>query len=499
MNTIKFLFIAALTATTLGACTDEAERPDKPSANSPANSKQTEPGTPEVNLASGDVFLQLFEWRWQDVAAECENFLGPKGYAAVQVSPAQEHITGTQWWTRYQPVSYKIESRGGTRAEFADMVKRCKSAGVAVYADTITNHMAGIGSGTGVAGSVYGEYSYPVPYTYDDFHHCGRHGDDVIVDYQDLWEVQTCNLSILADLDTGKPAVQAKIAAYLNDLLSLGVSGFRLDAVKHIEHPEVSEYLALMDSKPYIFQEVIDRGGEPINAMDYLDNGDVTEFKYPEALFAAFEHRQLSTLSELGKGAGYLPADKAIVFVDNHDLQRGHAGGDKVLNYKNGALYDLANIFMLGWPYGYPKVMSSYYFEDTDAGPPASRPVAGGVCTSDWVCEHRRASRTGMVGFRKATQGMPVANWHAHSDEVISFGRGDKGFIIINISTETIDGTFVTGMKGGEYCNVVAIGGSKDDCEGSEVRVDENGVMQTTVAPMGAVVIYSPVTVTPIQ
>ena len=182
MNTIKFLFIAALTATTLGACTDEAERPEKPSANSPVNSEHAEPGTPEVNLASGDVFLQLFEWRWQDVAAECENFLGPKGYAAVQVSPAQEHITGTQWWTRYQPVSYKIESRGGTRAEFADMVKRCKSAGVAVYADTITNHMAGIGSGTGVAGSVYGEYSYPVPYSYDDFHHCGRHGDDVIVD-----------------------------------------------------------------------------------------------------------------------------------------------------------------------------------------------------------------------------------------------------------------------------------------------------------------------------
>ena len=104
-----------------------------------------------------------------------------------------------------------------------------------------------------------------------------------------------------------------------------------------------------------------------------------------------------------------------------------------------------------------------------------------------------------MVGFRKATQGMPVANWHAHSDEVISFGRGDKGFIIINISTETIDGTFVTGMKGGEYCNVVAIGGFEDDCEGAEIIVDKNGVMQTTVAPMGAVVIQSPATVTPIQ
>src|SRR5688572_32563824 len=38
------------------------------------------------------VFVHLFEWKWADVARECESFLGPKGYAAVQVSPPQEHI-----------------------------------------------------------------------------------------------------------------------------------------------------------------------------------------------------------------------------------------------------------------------------------------------------------------------------------------------------------------------------------------------------------------------
>ena len=499
MNTFRSYCVALLAITVLAACTDDSKQVSTHRDPGLKDSKRVAPQMVETKPASGDVFLQLFEWRWLDVAAECESFLGPNGYAAVQVSPAQEHIAGSQWWTRYQPVSYKIESRGGTRAEFAEMVRRCKDAGVDVYADAISNHMAGVGSGTGVAGSVYSEYSYPVPYDYDDFHHCGRYGDDIIANYQDLWEVQTCNLSILADLDTSKPAVQAKIAAYLNDLLSLGVAGFRLDASKHVAHNEVSEYLAMLNSKPFLFQEVIDRGGEPINAMAYLGNGSVTEFKYPEALFAAFEYAQLDSLSDLGEAAGYLPADKAIVFVDNHDLQRGHAGGDKVLNYKNGALYDLANIFMLGWPYGYPKVMSSYSFEDTDEGPPATRPVEGGVCTSDWICEHRRPSRTGMVGFRKATQGMPVTNWQAFSDEVISFGRGDKGFIIINISAETIDGTFVTGMKGGEYCNVVAIGGSKDDCEGSGILVDENGVMQTVVAPMSAVVIQSPEAVLPIQ
>ena len=68
--------------------------------------------------------VQLFEWKWTDVAKECETHLGPKGFAAVQISPPNEHnwvASGDgapyPWWMRYQPVSYSLDrSRGGTRA-----------------------------------------------------------------------------------------------------------------------------------------------------------------------------------------------------------------------------------------------------------------------------------------------------------------------------------------------------------------------------------------------
>lgn len=57
--------------------------------------------------------VHLFEWRWDDVAAECETFLGPMGFAAVQVSPPNEHrlVSNAPWWQRYQPISYELESR----------------------------------------------------------------------------------------------------------------------------------------------------------------------------------------------------------------------------------------------------------------------------------------------------------------------------------------------------------------------------------------------------
>ena len=66
---------------------------------------------------NGAAFVHLFEWSWADVAAECP-FLDEKGYAAVQVSPPQEHIQGSQWWTRYQPVSYQLVSRSGDETAF---------------------------------------------------------------------------------------------------------------------------------------------------------------------------------------------------------------------------------------------------------------------------------------------------------------------------------------------------------------------------------------------
>ena len=158
------------------------------------------------------VFTQLFEWKWADIAQECENFLGPEGYAAVQISPPEEHIvaSGNPWWERYQPVSYQFVSRSGNRAEFTDMVKRCNAAGVGIYVDAVINHMAGVDSGTGIGGSTFTHYNYPGLYQAGDFHHCGLNAP---ASSATTVPGKTCELVNLADLNTGSPAVQDKIAA----------------------------------------------------------------------------------------------------------------------------------------------------------------------------------------------------------------------------------------------------------------------------------------------
>lgn len=37
------------------------------------------------NLPNKDVMVHLFEWKWTDIANECENYLSKHGFGAVQV------------------------------------------------------------------------------------------------------------------------------------------------------------------------------------------------------------------------------------------------------------------------------------------------------------------------------------------------------------------------------------------------------------------------------
>lgn len=440
--------------------------------------------------AQPTTFVHLFEWNWQDIAQECEQHLGPKGYAAVQVSPPNEHIQGDQWWTRYQPVSYQLQSRGGNRSQFIDMVNRCKAVGVDIYVDAIINHMAS-GSGTGSAGSAYGNKSYP-QYSPQDFHNTCA-----ITDYSNRWQVQNCELVGLADLNTSTPYVQETLAGYLNDLTNIGVTGFRFDASKHMAVEDIQGVLSKVNNAPLVFQEVIDQGGEAISASEYTSAGLVTEFKYTTKLGDTFKNGKLAWLSNFGEAWGFMPSSSAVVFVDNHDNQRGHGGGGNVITYEDGRLYDLANVFMLAYPYGYPKVMSSYdYHGDTDRGAP-NVPVHNNgdleCFGSNWQCEHRWPYISGAVDFRNnTTDNWTTTDWWDNDNNQIAFGRGSEGFVAINKEETNLTATLSTQMAAGNYCNVLKSQLSSDgkSCNGETITVNSNGTINANVAPWDAFAIH---------
>ncbi|MEV0981376.1 carbohydrate-binding module family 20 domain-containing protein [Streptomyces sp. NPDC049915] len=419
-----------------------------------------------------DVTAVLFEWNFASVGKECTDTLGPAGYGYVQVSPPQEHIQGPQWWTSYQPVSYKIAGRLGDRAAFKNMVDACHAAGVKVVVDTVINHMSA-GSGTGTGGSSYTKYDYPGLYSSADMDNCTA----TISNYQDRTNVQECELVGLADLDTGEDYVRGKIAGCLNDLLSLGVDGFRIDAAKHMAAADLANIKSrLTNPNAYWKQEVIYGAGEAVSPSEYLGNGDVQEFRYARDLKRVFNGENLAGLKNFGESWGYLPSGKSAVFVDTHDTERG---GD-TLNYKDGATYTLASVFMLAWPYGSPDVHSGYEWTDKDAGPPNSGVVQ--ACYADgWKCQHAWREISSMVGFRNAARGEAVTDWWDNGGDQIAFGRGSKAYVVINHETSSLTRTFQTSLPAGDYCDVQS---------GKGVTVNASGQFTATLGANTALALH---------
>ncbi|XP_027210307.2 pancreatic alpha-amylase 2a5 [Penaeus vannamei] len=462
------------------------------------------------------VMVHLFEWKWTDIANECENFLAPRGYGAVQVSPPTEcavvHQGDTQrpWWERYQPVSYKIASRSGDENAFRDMVTRCNNVGVRIYVDAVINHMTGgwpLGTeATGGSSFDSGAQSYPgVPYSAFDFNdgNCNT-GSGAIENYGDFYQVRNCKLVGLNDLDQGSEYVRGKIVDFMNTLVGWGVAGFRVDASKHMWPGDMKVIFDRLNdlntayfpagSRPFIYQEVIDLGGEPIKGTEYTGNGRVTEFKYGKYLGEAFRgSNELRWLSNFHEGWGMLHRDNSVVFIDNHDNQRGHgAGGDMILTFRVSRWYKMANAFMLAWPYGFTRVMSSYYWDqwwengqdkNDWVGPPHDGSFniispsfnADGSCGNGWICEHRWRQIYNMVEFRNVAHGTDMNDWWDNGSNQIAFCRGNKGFLAINNDGWDLKETLQTCLPAGTYCDVIS--GSKDggSCTGKSVTVGGDG------------------------
>lgn len=115
-------------------------------------------------------------------------------------------------------------------------------------------------------------------------------------------------------------------------------------------------------SKLFVYSEVIDRDDGAVRVNEYYDVGKfsclklkfnsvtktccqglVTEFRYCQKMaWGIFgDYGQLNEIPDYGWGMA--KADRAFVFVDNHDNQRGHGGAGSALHPTT--LVSLVNFF----------------------------------------------------------------------------------------------------------------------------------------------------------
>jgi alpha-amylase len=453
--------------------------------------------------ATRDVIANLWEWNWVSIARECTTVLGPKGYGGVQVAPPQDSLSKTDgpvhpWWEVYQPVDYNLTSRMGNEAQFKSMVATCRKAGVKVYVDAVINHMTGQGNKS-YGGKTYSKYEYQGLYTSANFHHtpadCPTASGN-IEDFNNYLQVTKCELVSLSDLRTETAYVRNRLAAYLNKLLGYGVSGFRVDAGKHIPQADMAAIEKLLHrtvdgTRPYIALEVPFGGPGKLSPWAFIGRDNVLGFDFAQQIHDAFKSYttppggNITDLQVFGERSGLLPSDKTLVFVANHDTERNGS----TLSYKDGATYVLATEFMLARGYGRPEVYASFAFTGGDDSPPADANgfVTNTDCNAGWVCIDRYKGVANLVGWHNYVGNAKVTNWADDGVNLIAFSRGNRGWIALNNGAADKTMTFHTGLPRGTYCDVIHGNLVAGDCTGRTFTVDSHGNARVRVPAKDAV------------
>lgn len=380
------------------------------------------------------------------------------------------------------------------------MSQRCNAAGVRVYVDVVLNHMVGENPPPvlGTAGTKVNptKFSYPaVPFSRKHFNKpCP------IENWANAKSLRNCELNKLRDLNQSLPYVREKQVEFLNRLVDLGVSGFRVDSAKHMWPLDLQKIFdAVKDLSPdfgfppnsraFVLSELIDTGSSDVDVgrWEYKKLGKIIDVLPSGELGRAFRgYNNLKHLKNWGTQWNFLPSYLSVVFLADHEMQRGQGmTSQDVITYTEYRIFKQCTAFMLAHPHGTPRILSSYHYIDGNQGPPrdeddnivsAYNSLTSVHCSNGWICEHRWHPIASMVGFRNEAGNTDLNGWWDNGLKQIAFSRGEKAFIAINGHVKRhFDWEIQTCLPAGTYCNVMNGEVRNGKCTGDSIVVGENG------------------------
>lgn len=328
--------------------------------------------------------LQFFEWYFPANGSLWNHFkeqsihLKGIGIDTVWLPPAHKGVAGRESngydaYDLYDLGEFdqkgSVATKYGTKQELIDAIKTGRDAGLQVYADIVLNHMGGGDEKeTFLARKVnpenrnefisdayeieaYTKFTFPGRAgEYSKFiwdYHCfsgvdfdERTGEQAIFSiqnghgegWQDVLDTENGNFDYLmfSDIDFRNPEVREELKRWGKWFYeTVGMSGFRLDAIKHMPHWFYNEWLDYMRGE---FQQEFFTVGEywaPHDLQSMLDYISATEGRI--ALFDAPLQANFHQASKEGSSydlrnllTGSLVSvqpDLAVTLVENHDTQ----------------------------------------------------------------------------------------------------------------------------------------------------------------------------------
>jgi len=396
-----------------------------------------------------NVILHAFDWPYSRITENAEA-IAKAGFKAVLVSPpmkSHKTTSGTPWWQRYQPQDYRvIDNQLGNTADFKQMTDALKKHELHAYADIVFNHMANesdLRSDLNYPNSailqsyqdneeyfdslkLFGELSQPL-FTEHDFVKAFP-----IKDWTDPWQVQHGRIGGSCE-DAGLPtlkysdSVVKKQQAYLIALKLLGITGFRIDAAKHMTLEHIQQVCDENISKgTHIFGEIITDGGATKEEYEvflkpYLKGTQLGAYDFPlfHSLFDVFEkNSSMEGLANPYSVGQALAFDRAITFATTHDIPNNDVFLDQVMSEENERL---AYCYLLGRDGGVPLIYSDL---DTSG-------ITNETDKPRWLDSWKDPMLVKMIHFHNLAHCQPMHSIE-HSEDHLMFSRGENGIVVIN-------------------------------------------------------------------
>lgn len=172
--------------------------------------------------------LHLFQWRINDIIPELKT-IKEQGFDAIQISPIQgTKDSGIEWWKLYQPINLKIGNEQiGSKKDLINLIQEARKFNLKIIVDIVLRHVAG-------------DESYPLkPHRNVDpelLQYLAEPIDAVNID-GDRWQcTRRCTGMPMLNYDNSE--LQKLYKRFLDELIFIGVDGFRLDQLKHYALPE---------------------------------------------------------------------------------------------------------------------------------------------------------------------------------------------------------------------------------------------------------------------
>lgn len=418
-----------------------------------------------------ETILHAWSWNFPEMARSMKE-ISDAGFTMIQTSPVQrcyspegsgkkifdDNVTEGNWYYYYQPTDWKIGNDIlGTRDQMKQMMDSAAKYNIKVIVDVLPNHTA-----------------FDIDAVSDDFYKAvgGRdkmfhsNGLEPVKDYNDRLQCTLWGSGGLPDVNTENPDFQKYYMEFVNDLLSLGVRGFRYDTAKHIgvhsDPVDTASGVKVNDfwdvatgrkavkgvrlSVPYdslfVYGEVLQDKNVP--EREYADYFGQTASGYGWILRDALEKHSAKGI-DLKSFHHEAAPEFLTTWVESHDTyanahESAHLTDDQI---------------RVGWVFLTARQNGTPLFFSRPAGSTRDNYYGNNVLGARGNDEFKHPEVVAVNKFRTAMKGQKEDVRISDNGQVLLVNRGKKGAAVVNISKSANFVDLPTGLPNGTYKDVV--------------------------------------------